>query len=187
MLLRSDELDAETVESALASLERDALAQLADEGHPAGRIDLERLADLRYAGQAYELPVPVPSGRIAIDRLLDDFVAEHERTYGHGSRHDPIELVSVRLVARVPRADPASYDPLPEIAARSREVGERDAYFGPGHGTLATPVVTRAALLGGERRGPFLVDEYDSTIVVPPGCSARVDGFGNVEVTVHDG
>jgi N-methylhydantoinase A len=187
VLLRSDELDAETVESALTSLERDALAQLADEGHPAGRIDLERFADLRYAGQAYELPVPVPPGRIAIDRLLDDFVAEHERTYGHGSRHDPIELVSVRLVARVPRADPASYDPLPEIAARSREVGERDAYFGTRHGTLATPVVTRASLLGSERRGPFLVDEYDSTIVVPPGCSARVDGFGNVEVTVHDG
>jgi N-methylhydantoinase A len=51
---------------------------------------------------------------------------------------------------------------------------------------VATPVVTRAALLDGERRGPFLVDEYDSTIVVPPWCSARLDGFGNVEVTVHD-
>ena len=155
--------------------------------HPAGTVDLERFADLRYAGQAYELPVRVPPGRIAVDRLLDDFVAEHERTYGHGSRHDPIELVSVRLVARVPRADAASYDPLPEIASRSREVGERDAYFGTRHGTVATPVVTRAALLDGERRGPFLVDEYDSTIVVPPGCSARLDGFGNVEVTVHDG
>jgi N-methylhydantoinase A len=52
---------------------------------------------------------------------------------------------------------------------------------------VATPVVTRAALLDGERRGPFLVDEYDSTIVVPPECSARLDGFGNVEVTIHDG
>ena len=38
-----------------------------------------------------------------------------------------------------------------------------------------------------EGQGPFLVDEYDSTIVVPPECSARLDGFGNVEVTVHDG
>ena len=72
-----------------------------------------------------------------------------------------------------------------EIASRSRVIGERDAYFGPGDGTLATPVVTRAALLDGERAGPFLVDEYDSTIVVPPECVARLDPFGNVEVTVH--
>ena len=186
MLLRSDELRAGTVEEALASLERDALEQLTGDGHPAGEVELERFADLRYAGQAYELPVRVPPGRVEMDEVLDDFVAEHERTYGHGSRHDPVELVSVRVVARVARANAASYDPLPEIASRSREVGARDAYFGSRHGTVTTPVVTRAALLDGERAGPFLVDEYDSTIVVPPGCSARLDGFGNVEVTVHD-
>jgi N-methylhydantoinase A len=40
-------------------------------------------------------------------------------------------------------------------------------------------------LRGGDKPGPFLVDEYDSTIVVPPGCSARLDRLGNVEVTVH--
>ena len=185
VLLRPAELRPEIVEEALASLERDALAQLAEDGHSADDVELDRFADLRYAGQAYELPVRLPAGPVALDRMLDDFVTEHERTYGHGSRLDPVELVSVRVVARIPRASAASYDPLPEIASRSREIGERDAYFGPGDGTLATPVVTRAALLDGERAGPFLVDEYDSTIVVPPECVARLDPFGNVEVTVH--
>jgi N-methylhydantoinase A len=185
LLLRPAELRPETVEDALASLKRDGLAQLADDGHSADDVELACFADLRYAGQAYELPVRLPAGPIALDRMLDDFVTEHERTYGHGSRLDPVELVSVRVVARIPRANAASYDPLPEIASRSRDIGERHAYFGPDHGTLATPVVTRAALLDGERAGPLLVDEYDSTIVVPPGCIARLDGFGNVEVTVQ--
>ena len=128
------------------------------------------------------IPVRLPAGPVDLDRMLDDFVTEHERTYGHGSRLDPVELVSVRVVVRIPRSNAASYDPLPEIASRSREVGEREAYFGPGHGILATPVVTRAALLDGERPGPLLVDEYDSTVVVPPECIARLDAFGNVEV-----
>jgi N-methylhydantoinase A len=48
-------------------------------------------------------------------------------------------------------------------------------------------VVTRAALLDGERAGPLLVDEYDSTCVVPPGCRARLDSYGNIEVDVDVG
>jgi N-methylhydantoinase A len=187
LLLRADELDAMTVDDALAALARDAFEQLVGDGHPADAIDVERLADLRFAGQAYELAVRVVPGPVVVDRLLDDFVAEHRRTYGHGSRLDPVELVSIRVVARVPRARADSYDPLPEIATRSREVGERDAYFGHRYGTVTTPVLTRASLLDGERAGPFLVDEYDSTIVVPPGCTGRVDALGNVEVTVGDG
>ena len=127
----------------------------------------------------------MPAGPVSVDRLIDEFVAEHVRTYGHGSRVDPVELVSVRVLARVPSASATTYDALPWIAAQERELGSRKAYFGPVHGMVQTPVLSRAALIDGERPGPFLVDEYDSTIVVPPGCSASLDRIGNVEVTVH--
>ena len=60
----------------------------------------------------------------------------------------------------------------PRSAALPREEGTRLAYFGPAHGTVATPVCNRAGLLDGERPGPLLVDEYDSTCVVPPGVRA---------------
>ena len=91
----------------------------------------------------------------------------------------------MRVVARVPSSGATTYDPLPRIAAQGQVIGTRQAHFGPGHGTVETPVLTRAALIAGERTGPFLVDEYDSTVVVPPGCSARLDRLGNVEVSVH--
>jgi N-methylhydantoinase A len=107
------------------------------------------------------------------------------RTYGHGSRVDPVEVVSVRVVARVPTSGATTYDPLPRIAAQEQVIRTRQAYFGPGHGAVETPVLTRASLIAGERTGPFLVDEYDSTIVVPPGCSATLDRLGNVEVRVY--
>jgi N-methylhydantoinase A len=185
LLLRSDELTAETVEAALGALERTALDELGYDGHPAAAVTLDRVAELRYAGQAYELAVAVPAGPVSVDRLLDDFVAEHVRTYGHGSRADAVELVSVRVLARVPSPSATTYDALQRIAALDRELGSREAYFGLVHGMVRTPVLSRAALIDGVMPGPFLVDEYDSTIVVPPGCSASLDRIGNVEVTIH--
>ena len=62
--------------------------------------------------------------------------------------------------------------------------GSRAAYFGAAVGTIETPVCNRAGLLAGERAGPLLVDEDDSTCVVPPGCTARLDDHGNIEVDV---
>ncbi len=184
LLLRSEELDGGIVDRAFAALERDAVAQLAHDHVRADDVRLERVAELRYAGQAYELAVRVPPSPVAVEELRNAFVEEHARTYGHGSAHDPIELVTVRVIARVSRATAGAYDPLPGIAALDPVVGARDAYFGARHGTVETPVLTRAALLGEERAGPFLVDEYDSTIVVPPGCAARLDDLGNVDVRV---
>ena len=184
LLLRPEELDAGVVDRAFATLERDAVAQLVHDRVTADDVGLERVAELRYAGQAYELAVRVPGGPVDVEGLRHAFVTEHVRTYGHGSAHDPIELVTVRVIARVSRATRGSYDPLPGIASMEPVVGARDAYFGTRHGTVETPVLTRAALLDEERAGPFLVDEYDSTIVVPPGCAARLDAFGNVDVRV---
>ena len=120
LLLRSDEVTADALGSALATLEQTALDELARDGHPAAAVTLDRVAELRYAGQAYELQVAVPSGAVAVDRLLDAFVAEHVRTYGHGSRSDPVEVVSVRVVARVPSSGATTYDPLPRIAAQGQ-------------------------------------------------------------------
>jgi N-methylhydantoinase A len=50
---------------------------------------------------------------------------------------------------------------------------ERQAYFGPAHGLLATPVIARAQLGKRAKPGPLLIDEYDATTLVPPGCRAR--------------
>jgi N-methylhydantoinase A len=113
-----------------------------------------------------------------------DFVAEHERTYGHGSMDDPVDLVSIRVVARVDRPTLTSRLAPAEDHGDGNGTLTRQAYFGPAVGLVDVPVVGRAALEGAELEGPLFVDEYDSTTVIPPGCRATLDAFGSINIDV---
>jgi N-methylhydantoinase A len=181
LMLRGDEVKADTLESALGELEQEATANLADDE---AAVTVSRFADVRYAGQAYELPVRLEAGEVDVGRLVHDFVAEHIRTYGHGSDADPIDVVSVRVLARIERTAAQQYDPLAVIREQPQHESSRTAYFGPELGSFAVPVCNRAGLLPGDLSGPLLIDEIDSTCVVPPGCVARLDAYGNIEVDV---
>ena len=90
--------------------------------------------------------------------------------------------VSIRAIARLERTAGHRYDPLAAIRTLPTQSGTRAAYFGPDAGWLETPTTNRAGLLDGELAGPLLVDEADSTCVVPPGCVVRLDEHGNIEV-----
>ncbi len=180
LMLRGDAITPERLETTFEELEREATARL--DGDGASAVTMTRYADVRFAGQAYELPVAVPPGRIDVARLAADFAAEHVRTYGHGSADDPVDVVSIRALARLERTAQRRYDPLAAIRSLPAAEGTRLAYFGPGPGLVETPVYSRAALLGAGREGPLLVDEPDSTCVVPPGCVARLDDHGSIQI-----
>jgi N-methylhydantoinase A len=184
LLFRAGEIEARAVEAAYDSLAEEAWASIAEEGIAPEVVTLARLADLRYAGQAYELTVRVADGPIDVARLTADFVDEHERTYGHGSMDDPVDLVSIRIVARVERPTLSSRLAPTEDAAAGDGTQTRSAYFGPIVGLADVPVVGRAALDGNELEGPLFVDEYDSTTVIPPGCRATLDAFGSINIDV---
>ena len=177
LMLRGDEIAAERLDAAFAELEAEARAHLDD-----GSVTVDRYADVRFSGQAYELTVSVPAGPIDVARIVADFVAEHVRTYGHGTADDPVDVVSVRAIARLERTAGRRYDPIAAIRGLPPEEGMRPAYFGPDAGVVETRTCNRAGLLDGERPGPLLVDEVDSTCVVPPGCVAWLDDHGNIEV-----
>jgi N-methylhydantoinase A len=181
LMLRGDEITAGALAAAFAGIEREATAHFGAADHAAPTVT--RYADVRYAGQAYELPVLVPGGEIDVPRLVEGFVTEHVRTYGHGSFLDPVDVVSVRVLARVERTAAQRYDPVAAIRSLPRVEGVRVAHFGD-VGAVETPTCNRAGLLDGERAGPLLVDEVDSTCVVPPGCVARLDEHGNIEVEI---
>ena len=182
LMLRGDDVQADTLENAFDELEQEATTNLAA-GEEA-TVTVTRVADVRYTGQAYELPVSVAAGDVDVERLADDFVAEHVRTYGHGSAADPIDVVSVRVLARVERTAAQRYDPLAVIREQPPHESSRTAYFGTEAGAVEVPVCSRVGLLGRDRQGPLLIDEYDSTCVVPPGCTARLDAYGNIEVEI---
>jgi N-methylhydantoinase A len=144
---------------------------------------LLRMGELRYLSQTHELAVPWPAGattRESLARLSADFEDSHERTYGHRAADSMVELVNLHLVARgvpeTPRV-PAVLKFREEHAVAS---GARPAWFGREHGWLDTPVCSRGAV-GSERRpGPLIVQEFDSTTLVPPGFMVYVDEQANV-------
>jgi N-methylhydantoinase A len=182
-------IDPAEVGSILGELEGEARARLVADGFSADRIVIERAAALHYQGQSFELEVPVPAGlidRAALMAVEEAFGAEHERAYGHRAGvEEPVELVTLKVVGRgvpeVPRAALAARAALPEGVVITEPV--RRAFFGPTDGWRDTHVVNRADLAE-PRQGPCIVEEYDSTCVVPPGSIASLDRFGNIVIDV---
>jgi N-methylhydantoinase A len=172
--------DPQALQALLDSLEREALATLAEERYAPEQVALHRQADLRYAGQSFELTVPFDV--LALDRLADDFAAEHLRTYGHrGAPDAPVDLISLRVRARV--KTPHQRDLQPVTRAGWRSPSSRDAYFGD-YGRIETPVLNRTDLNRSPREGPLIIEEYDATSVVPPECFAALDDLGNIVIDI---
>lgn len=172
------------VEAALEEMRADLLARLREEGFDPARAEIARFADLRYRGQSSELTLPIADGALsecALRALEERFEQEFERTYAHRGDTKAFELVTVRLVMRVPRALQHGTDWAAEAQAQH---ARRSVYFGPEHGCLDTEVLSRRSLGAAPRRGPLLIQEYDTTIVVPPDCEARVDRHGNVVIAI---
>lgn len=186
-LVRS--LDAESVEASFAALEEQARERLAADGFPPQKIARQRSVRLRYLGQWYELEIPLDSGPLSLSALRgleEAFGREHERTYGHrAGLEEPVELVTARVVGRgVP--DSARLPDAPPLlaAAQCGAPQRRPAYFGPDHGWCDTAIFTDRVALTGGVTGPAVVEEYDCTTVIPPGCSADLDRFGNIVIRI---
>lgn len=167
-------LDPDGVSAAFAMLECRAREELSADHVSEGAVALSRSADLRYAGQGYELTVPVPPGPLSgrdMTGLIEAFEAEHLRTYGHRAASEPVELVNLRLTAQVIQTQPAPLIATDGASQMKRE--PRLAYFGPDTGLVLTPVICRSELPLHGQPGPLIIEEYDATTVVPPGCVAR--------------
>jgi N-methylhydantoinase A len=164
------------LEAEFAALQKDGDAALAEEGFAPADRRFERAIDLRYAGANSELTVPWPDGGDIAVELRAAFSKQHERQYGYCSADETIETMNLRVVARgVPKASrvPAALT----VAAEAPPVhASRRVYFGPERGWLDTPICTRMQLDGAWRAGPLLIEEFDSTTVVPPdGRARRID------------
>jgi N-methylhydantoinase A len=178
--------DLAEIERAWTALADQASAQLAAEEFMADRIRLRRSAALHYQGQSYELTVPVPDGAIdarMVEHLEEAFGQEHEKTYGHrAGKDEPVELVSIQVVGQGVREGSAIPERLKPSRAEPQPPPPRRAWFGDA-GWLETPIVRRSDLTG-ERRGPFIIEEYDATCVVPPDATASLDAAGNVVIAL---
>jgi len=175
ILRAGDAIDAAELDALFAPLVEDAERDLAREGFPPDRIHVERRLDVRYAGQSYELAVPMAPG------FRDEFDRRHARTYGYADPRRAIEVVTLRVVA-VGRTDKPVLPRVeaPPSIAEPYRVGE--ARFG---GALAATAFFRWRDLGpgAAADGPAVIAGGEATAVVPPGFRFRLDEFANVVAT----
>jgi N-methylhydantoinase A len=184
------ETDPDDAERLFAELAAQARADLQAEGFADDQIVLQRLLDLRYAGQGYELGVPTseaPLDRSALAAARGRFDALHERLHGHQAPDEPVEIVNYRLIAlaRVPRIE-LRRDAAGSDDATAARKEERRVVFLDQQGPMPCPVYDRARLAPGHRlNGPAIVEQVDSTTVVYPGQEVLVDEYRNLLVRVH--
>ena len=182
--MRSDAADPQAFQAVLDRLLAEAQHRLVEDGFPPERREIRLTAQARYVGQSSEIAVALPlvPAPAILAALPGAFAAEHETNYGfRAPEGEPVELMSLALVARgVPERDHLPARIAPAFLAGP---SERDAWF-EGHGWMATPVLSRAGLSQAPRAGPLIVQEYDATCLVPPGCTACLDDFGNIRLAI---
>ena len=169
-------------------MEDEGRRELESEGYSGDSIVFERVADLRYRGENTELTVPVPGKDSKLDATVRGFGNEHERTYGYQSNDEVVVVVNLRLIARgldeqkrVPKALQVTTQAGHNMARKTRSV-----YFGPQYGRLETRVVDRADVTETGLDGPLIIEEYDSTTVVPPGCHIQRDAWHVLRLNLGD-
>jgi 5-oxoprolinase (ATP-hydrolysing) len=171
-------------------LEAEGRARLLEDGIAEEHMLLQRWADCRYTGQAYELLVGVDPGRLdraGVERVEEAFHERHEREYFWRFTEKPVQIVHLRVYALGGSSELSA----PEIEAGAETppddalVARRDVCFEQGGGAtrLDTPFydVTRLEA-GNVVEGPAIIEQEDATTTVNPGLEARVDAYGNLVI-----
>ena len=167
-----------------------AQAELADcgenwrrrEGITKEAIRRDWRVDMRYAGQSFDLSVPLPDGDWSEETLAEavsEFHRYHEAVNGYAMAGESVEIVNLRIA--VTAARPAvGAERVPEAPSDDGEPRQRPVWFA-GTGFMESPVLDRVAVRPGARiEGPAIIEQMDSTTVVPPGWQARVVDDGTL-------
>jgi len=179
------DIDDSYVDAQFADLVSHARDELKAEGFADSAIEIERSLDMRYAGQGYEISVPLPAKleKGALADLRKQFDELHRSQFGHTAPHEPVEIVSYRLrgIGRVPPVKLPEFKPQglkTEDAIREH----RDMRFDGK--TLSCPVYQREKLdVGATFAGPCVIDQLDCTTVVFPNQHVHIDNHKNMIIT----
>jgi N-methylhydantoinase A len=178
VMRRLDTLTTAELKQMKEQLACDVTSRLAADGFTGSRVALGWEADLRHEGQATELTVYYDGDDP--EEMAARFVAEYHKTYGYKDE-SPIELVKVRVVGRGLRERPLDFKQLVfKSRAGAATSRVRAIHFGRGAGAIDADVVARAALSSEPRSGPIVIEEFDSTTVVPPDARVHCDAMGNI-------
>lgn len=147
-----------------------------------------RHADMRYYGQNFELSIEIPYKEITkdnIDEIRDLFHQAHKREYGYCNEGALVQIVNYRATAlgKVQTIELVEH-PIEGPDASAAVIGKRDVYFEEAGEYVDTNIYNRDLIkAGNEVQGPAIIEQMDSTIVVPPGHTARADRYLNLMIS----
>ncbi|GAB3133128.1 hydantoinase/oxoprolinase family protein [Amycolatopsis stemonae] len=174
------ELAWEQVDALFAEMEAEGAALLAKSG--VDDVTHRRIAEMRYAGQGYEIRVPVHGGRWP-ETLIDEFTRTYRTLYRRTGPEVGVEVLNWRVVSSGPAPD-VTLRLNSQVTGGDARKGTRKAYFPSTGGFVDTAVFDRYRLEAGARiDGPAIVEERESTVVVPPGAHCVVRDDAALEVT----
>jgi len=188
--IQASPFDSARVNAALDSLEKKANAQMDRDGIAEPRRHYQFSLDMRHKGQINEVEVMLPEKRVRNSLwgpLHQRFYTRYEQLYGSGSSYGEarLEIVTLRLraTAATPRPRLSATKKLNAKIDPKAGRGRRDIYWSELEKAAVTPIYDGALLEPGNRiKGPAVIETTDTTVVVHPGRSLKVDAFGNFEI-----
>jgi N-methylhydantoinase A len=187
VLHRLDDVEASTISSLYDALSEQAETWFEREKILTPARVVNRTVDCRYAGQNYEIAVALPDGPITSEtlRLINDrFEQAHRQLYGFVAEGEPVQLVTYRLAASG-RVEKAAFKPRPMEGEDSSSAitGTRDVWMAEAGGFTSATLYDRDLLKPANIVvGPAIIDQMDSTTVLPLGYTAKVDAYLNLIV-----
>lgn len=178
-----EDLDPEAIASQFNILERKAIGEYAVQGFREDEVSFIREVDARYPGQGFEIRVVVndPHDLAVTKQIARKFHTQHREIYGHSSDEESVEIVSyrIRAVIAMPQYQPSST--MTQTASERATISQRLVYFDPASGFIQTPIYRRAGLGQSDLiEGPAVIEQEDTTTVIPPGWVASLDEFGTL-------
>lgn len=177
----ANKVSVEQLEEEYVELEKEAMELLQAEGTPPENMEFLRFADMRYAGQWRSLTVPVTRPIESLEHTLQRFHTEHQREYAWSSQEQGVQIyvLQVTAVGHVPKPNLPKYPKGGN--AEQALTGTRQVYFEEADGFVETKVYQREDLPAGAIiMGPAIVEQLDSTVVIPPDVKAEVDEYLNI-------
>jgi N-methylhydantoinase A len=184
-LARTDRIDPGDVEAEFERLEAEARERLEAEGVAEKQIQLQRFLDMRYLGQWRSMAIPVISP-LDLAGAVAMFHQEHEREHNYRRDQALVEIfrLNVRAIGRTPKAELHRHD---LNGGAPVALDRRPIIFDELAEPIETPVFLRDALTAGTAfEGPAVIEQLDSTTLVPPGVRAEVDQWLNIRIHIEE-
>ena len=179
------EVDWARLNELLVEMEREGRALLRQAGLQDGQMTVRRSGDMRYMGQGFEISVALPDGSLGPEHhagILAAFESEYRRLYQRACPDIPAEALHWRLVVSGPRPSIGFATGVTATGIEARK-GSRPAYVPEAGGFVDTAVYNRYGLAPGDRvAGPAIIEERESTAILPPNSHAFVDEQNNLVI-----